>query len=267
MSKKVIFVLVDGLGDTGVYDETNGTTLTPLERAHTPTIDSLCSQGLCGLMDPVAPGLACGSDTAHLSILGYDPRLNYHGRGAFESMGAGLEMQTGDVAFKSNFAVVDENEIVTLRRADRRFEEWGVTLCDYLCGQIEDVEVSVKYATEHRCGVRLRGPGLSGSVSGTDPLKDNLRLKTSTALEDTDEARKTARIVNLVSDYFRSKLSAHPLNIERKAQGFPYTNVVLLRGAGHCAAIESFETRHGLKPFMIAPTAIIAGLGITLGFG
>lgn len=31
--------------------------------------------GVNGLMDPVEPGLACGSDTAHMSIFGYDPRL------------------------------------------------------------------------------------------------------------------------------------------------------------------------------------------------
>jgi hypothetical protein len=51
-------------------------------------------------MDPVEPGLACGSDTAHLSLLGYDPRVYYRGRGAFESMGAGLAMAPGDIAFK-----------------------------------------------------------------------------------------------------------------------------------------------------------------------
>jgi 2,3-bisphosphoglycerate-independent phosphoglycerate mutase len=56
--------------------------------------------GLCGLMDPVEPGLACGSDTAHMSLLGYDPRKYYRGRGAFESIGAGMQMRPGDIAFK-----------------------------------------------------------------------------------------------------------------------------------------------------------------------
>eukprot|EP00475_Leptophrys_vorax_P004817 TRINITY_DN12883_c0_g1_i2.p1 TRINITY_DN12883_c0_g1~~TRINITY_DN12883_c0_g1_i2.p1 ORF type:complete len:454 (-),score=118.01 TRINITY_DN12883_c0_g1_i2:59-1420(-) len=261
--KKVILVLVDGLGDTGHAD----LQATPLQQAVTPTLNKLCGQGFCGLMDPVAPGLACGSDTAHLSIFGYDPRLYYHGRGAFESMGAGLEMSPGDVAFKSNFAVIrNEDDVVTSRRADRRFEDWGISLCEDLCGKIEDVEVTLKYATEHRCGVRLRGPGLSGSVSGTDPLKDNLKLKTSRPLEDSEESRKTARIVNLVSDYLRQRLETHPLIVDRRSKGLTYSNCILLRGAGHCAEIESFESRHGLKPFMIAPTAIIAGLGITLGF-
>lgn len=54
---------------------------TPLELARTPHLDAVCSGGSCGLMDPVEPGLACGSDTAHLSLLGYDPKKWYRGRG------------------------------------------------------------------------------------------------------------------------------------------------------------------------------------------
>ncbi len=83
------------------------------------------------------PGLACGSDTAHLSIFGYDPRKFYRGRGAFESMGAGLSMAPGDIAFKSNFATVDEGTGVVLRRrADRQFEEAGPVLCKALNGEV-----------------------------------------------------------------------------------------------------------------------------------
>ena len=86
-------------------------------------------------MDPVEPGLACGSDTAHLSLFGYDPRKYYRGRGAFESMGAGLDMAPGDIAFKCNFATVDVTSgLVLRRRADRRFEDIGPVLCAALDG-------------------------------------------------------------------------------------------------------------------------------------
>ena len=40
-----------------------------------------------------------------------------------------------------------------------------------------DLVVKAKYATEHRCGIVISGPGLSDEVSGTDPLKDNLPLQ------------------------------------------------------------------------------------------
>jgi 2,3-diphosphopglycerate-independent phosphoglycerate mutase len=94
---RVAFVLVDGIGDVSVPSLVGRT---PLEAACTPRLDAVAAVGVTGLMDPVEPGLACGSDTAHLSLLGYDPRVYYRGRGAFESMGAGLAMAPGDIAFK-----------------------------------------------------------------------------------------------------------------------------------------------------------------------
>lgn len=95
--RRVAFILVDGIGDVSLprfqYK-------TPLQVADTPNLDAIASAGVNGLMDPVEAGLGCGSDTAHLSLLGYDPRIYYRGRGAFESMGAGLAMSPGDIAFK-----------------------------------------------------------------------------------------------------------------------------------------------------------------------
>ena len=98
---------------------------TPLQAAATPWLDAVAAGGLNGLMDPVAPGLACGSDTAHLSLLGYDPQGSARGRGAFEALGAGLDLRPGDVAFKANFATVDDTRLVTQRRADRNFMDDG----------------------------------------------------------------------------------------------------------------------------------------------
>ena len=60
-----------------------------------------------GVHDPVQSGLACGSDTAHMSIFGYDPLKLYGGRGSFESMGSGINMEKGDIAFKSNFSYMN----------------------------------------------------------------------------------------------------------------------------------------------------------------
>lgn len=95
--RRVAFILIDGLGDVSLPQLNY---MTPLQVANTPNLDAIASAGVNGLMDPVEAGLACGSDTAHLSLLGYDPRIYYRGRGAFESMGAGLAMSPGDIAFK-----------------------------------------------------------------------------------------------------------------------------------------------------------------------
>jgi len=109
---------------------------TALESAHIPTMDRLAQNGICGLHDPVQAGLSCGSDTAHMSIFGYNPLNLYNGRGAFEAMGTGIEMLPKyDIAFKCNFAYInDETEIVERRRCDREFSHWGVELCQVLDG-------------------------------------------------------------------------------------------------------------------------------------
>ncbi|CAI5458911.1 unnamed protein product [Closterium sp. Yama58-4] len=282
VTTRVAFVLIDGIGDVAV-PSLGG--LTPLEAAHTPNLDAIAAAGVNGLMDPVEPGLACGSDTAHLSLLGYNPRHHYRGRGAFESMGAGIPMQPGDIAFKSNFAVLDEaSGIVVKRRADRHFEEEGPILCRHLDGLkipgFPDYQVSIKYATEHRCGVVVRGPGLSDKISGTDPLKDGRALGVATPLDGSPEADLTACVVNALSDAIPAELKNHPINAQRAAQGKNVANVVLLRGCGiriegfssrilpHTSTslqVPTFKDRHGMRACMVAPTKIIAGLGLSLG--
>lgn len=265
--KRVAFVLIDGLGDVSLprlgYK-------TPLQAAKLPNLDGIASAGVNGLMDPVEVGLACGSDTAHLSLLGYDPRVYYRGRGAFESMGAGLAMSPGDIAFKSNFATLDEKTgVVTSRRADRHFEEEGPILCAALDGMklpsFPQYEVRVRYATEHRCGVVVKGPNLSGNISGTDPLKDNRLLLKAEALDDSHEARNTAAVINELSKEITKILVSHPVNTKRAAEGKNIANIVLLRGCGIRIEVTPFVEKHGLQPCMVAPTKIIAGLGLSLG--
>lgn len=259
-------MLIDGLGDVSLP---RFGFKTPLQASYVPNLDAIASAGVNGLMDPVEVGLGCGSDTAHLSLLGYNPRVYYRGRGAFESMGAGLAMSPGDIAFKSNFATLDEKTgIVTSRRADRHFEEEGPILCAALdrlkLPSFPQYEVRVRYATEHRCGVVVKGPKLSGNISGTDPLKDNRLLLQAQALDDTDEAKHTAAVVNELSREISKILVSHPLNAKRAAEGKNIANFVLLRGCGIRIEVPSFEKEHGLWPCMVAPTKIIAGLGLSL---
>jgi 2,3-diphosphopglycerate-independent phosphoglycerate mutase len=266
---RVLLLIIDGVGDVSI-PALGGRT--PLQAARTPALDALAAAGLNGQLDAVDPGLACGSDTSHLSLLGYDPRKYYRGRGAFESMGAGLDMAPGDIAFKSNFSTLDAaTGIVTARRADRRFEHVGPVLCAALDGlklpSFPECSVSVRYATEHRCGVVVRGPGLTDAITGTDPLKDNRPLLRAEPLDASPEAARTAAVVNELSDEMRRLLERHPINAERAAAGLNAANVVLLRGCGVRIAVESFEERHGFTaPCLIAPTKIIAGERSTCAF-
>ncbi|KAK4338816.1 hypothetical protein RND71_040278 [Anisodus tanguticus] len=249
--RRVAFVLIDGVGDVSLprfgYK-------TPLQLSKIPNLDAIASAGVNGLMDPVEVGLGCGSDTAHLSLLGYEPRVYYRGRVHLSQLVPHWQCH---------------REILHLRRADRHFEEEGPILCAALDGlklhSFPEYEIRVRYATEHRCGVVVKGPKLSGNISGTDPLKDNRLLLQAKPLDDTDEAKHTAAVVNELSKEISRILLAHPLNAKRAAEGKNVANLVLLRGCGIRIEVAPFEKIHGLWPCMVAPTKIIAGLGLSLG--
>ena len=116
MSYKTILVIADGMADRPIKELG---LKTPLEAATKPNLDRITKNGVCGIMDPIAPGIPPGSDTATLAMLGYDPWKTYSGRGALEAEGSGVKVLSGDVAFRCNFATVNDDLLVLDRRAGR----------------------------------------------------------------------------------------------------------------------------------------------------
>lgn len=84
---KYIVVLGDGMADYPLAELQNRT---PLQAAAIPVIDSLADRGIIGLVKTVPDDMAPGSDTANLSVLGYDPGQYYSGRSSFEAAGMGV---------------------------------------------------------------------------------------------------------------------------------------------------------------------------------
>jgi len=261
LEKKVILVVVDGLGDRVVKDGK-----TTLQLADKPILDELAREGSTGLMSTLGRGIIPGSDTAHLALFGYEPRLYYKGRGPFEALGVGLELKQGDVAFRCNFATVDENLRVIDRRAGRLKDE-GAELAKSLQGMnIEGVEVIFLSSTEHRGVLVLRGDDLSPAVSDTDPHSAGpLPILESKPIENTKEARKTAYILNEVIKRSKAILSSHPLNKQREREGKPPANVILTRGAGVYKKVESLKDKYGFSSCCIAGSALYKGVAKYVG--
>ncbi|MEM2479928.1 MAG: phosphoglycerate mutase, partial [Candidatus Bathyarchaeia archaeon] len=115
-SKKLIYVVIDGMGDLPIGELGNKT---PLEFADTPNMDLLAKNGKLGLMYTVEKGVAPESDVAVISILGYDPYIYHAGRGPLEAYGAGLDFRDGDLALRCNFATLGEGRRIIDRRAGR----------------------------------------------------------------------------------------------------------------------------------------------------
>ncbi len=252
--KNILLIILDGLGDRP-SEELNGKT--PLQAAKKKNFNFLAAQGMVGLLDPIAPGIRPGSDTAHLSILGYDPFSVYTGRGPFEALGLGMDLKPGDIAFRGNFATVNEDMVVLDRRAGR-IEFGQKELAESLNMEIDGVEIFVKEGVEHRVGVVFRGSGLSPHITDVDPHKDNVKVLDSKPL--SENAVKTADVVNKFVRKSYEILKDHPVNRKRLMEGKLPANVVLVRGAGVVPSLENFQKKYGLKAACVVGVPLISGI-------
>lgn len=258
-----LLLIADGLGDRAT-PELGGKT--PLEAAATPAMDRLAAAGETGLLDPIAPGVRGGSDTGHLAILGYDPYECYPGRGPFEALGIGMEVQPGDLAFRCNFSTVDEKLVVTDRRAGR-IDEGTAELAAALDGlQIEDVTCRFKESIAHRAALVLRGPGLGAAVSDVDPHATGEPVWEARSTKPGDAAsEKTARILNTFVRRSYEILREQPVNRRREEAGLPPANIALPRGIGVSPDLAPFDRKYGVSSACIVEVGLVKGLGRYLG--
>ncbi|MHA1937070.1 MAG: 2,3-bisphosphoglycerate-independent phosphoglycerate mutase, partial [Candidatus Thorarchaeota archaeon] len=257
-----VLLILDGLGDRVVKELGDKT---PLQAAKCPTFDKLTADGQTGLLNVIGPGITPGSDAAHLALFGYDPVECYAGRGPLEALGAGLTSRPGDVAFRSNFASVDNEWKVTDRRAGREFtSEEHKVLEDALSGiEIDGVKVHFVTTVEHRGAIVLEGSGLSGKISETDPHETGAKIWKSEALEKG--AEKTAKIVNKLTQMVYDRLKDLDINEARAKRKLPPANIILLRGAGQHMEIPTLKDRYGIKSAVIAGGSLYIGAAKYVG--
>jgi 2,3-bisphosphoglycerate-independent phosphoglycerate mutase len=232
-------------------------------------LDVLAGRGACGLMYPVSPGRAVGSDTGHMAILGYDPFKFYKGRGPFEAKGVGIDVQPGDLAFRCNFSTVD-GRIVTDRRAGRIKEgtdQLAAAVNERFKDGIEGIQVIFKESVEHRAALVLRGEGLDHRITEVDPHKEGVEYPACAPLPeaaDDPNALKTARIVNEFVQGAYEALDPHPVNQARIKASLLPANIALPRGIGTAVHLEPFAHKYGLKGAMIVEVDLVRGLGLYL---
>ena len=246
---KIVLISLDGLGglprpETGVSE---------LETARLPHLDALATRGACGLIRHVAPGITPGSGPGHLGLFGYDPLFYQVGRGVLEALGIEFELRAGDVAARGNFCTVDDRGLITDRRAGRI----GTDLCIRLTDRLREIRIAgaelfVEPVKEHRFVLVLRGGGLSGALSETDPQatgKPPLPVRALNA-----EARSTAEIVNsFVSQARRVLANEAP------------ANMILLRGFDQLPDLPRFPDVFQLRAAAVAAYPMYRGLARLVG--
>ncbi|HTY52425.1 MAG TPA: 2,3-bisphosphoglycerate-independent phosphoglycerate mutase [Methanomicrobiales archaeon] len=260
---KVLLLVLDGISDRPC-PELGGRT--PLEAARTPNLDRMAREGICGIMDPIGPGIRPGSDTAHLAILGYPPERYYTGRGPLEAEGCGIHMEPGMIGFRANFATLGPDGRVTDRRAGR-IHGTG-PLCDAIEAGVRlkrGLRFSFRPGAGHRAAFALRGTGLGACVSSNDPKAEGLEPPAVAALTNEAKDRRTADACNDFLAQARAILADHPLNRGREKEGLPPANAILIRGAGEMGRFEPFADRYHLQGSVIAAATLITGIGRVVG--
>ncbi|HDD33712.1 MAG TPA: 2,3-bisphosphoglycerate-independent phosphoglycerate mutase [Thermofilaceae archaeon] len=277
---KLIYLVIDGVADSISDPQTS------LELAETPSLDRIASLSLCGLMYPIERGVAPESDAAVLSLLGYDPHRYYTGRGPLEALGAGMRIREGyEVAFRANFATVDEESLEIIdRRAGRSLTSSearrlaaaldGMKLSTY------DGYVRVRATIGHRAVVIIgsKSHELSDEVDNTDPAyakvgkisvarpSYEMKLLPCKPLSDRIEAKRTAELVNEFSRRAIRMLSNHPVNIERERRGLLKANAILLRDSGgRLPTVTPMRERFGLMFGAVVEMPVEMGIARLLG--
>ncbi len=277
---KYILLVLDGVADSLRYRPTS------LELANTPGLDQLAKMSVCGGFHPIDRETAPESDAAVFSMLGYDPHSISVGRGLFEALGAGLSIKEGyEVAFRANFATVDP---ATKRIVDRRVgrtlsSEEGRELAKAVDGMelgLYDGYARVVATVGHRAVVIIgsRSHRLSADVSNTDPAygrkgrisialpKYEPYVARCVPLVDSDEARRTAELVNIFTERVVEILDKHPINEERAKRGLLKANAILLRDAeDRYPSIEPIEKLYGKRFGAVAEMPVEKGIARLLG--
>ncbi len=250
---KGVLIVIDGVGDRPCRQLGEKT---PLEAAKKDNLDYLAKAGRLGYIYPVDESFAPESDTAVLSLLGNDTRLA--NRGAFEALGAGLKLEKGDLALRTNFATIDNLKNGSGKIIDRRAGRTLTTReAEVLAGEINKIFLPRKFlfklTIQHRGVLILKG-GFSDNITNTDPaypikgkFQESYNFKFSEPLDDDENSEYTANMVNELIEQSFIKLNEHPINQERRKKGLMPANILLTRdGATEIPKIKKLKKWAGI---------------------
>jgi 2,3-bisphosphoglycerate-independent phosphoglycerate mutase len=242
---------MDGLGGL----RSPGQSGTELEVANSPNLDLLAKESVCGLLDPIYPGITPGSGPAHFALFGYDPIQFNIGRGVLSAAGVEFDLTDKDLAARVNFCTIDQQGNVIDRRAGRIATEINATLCEKIKQQIvvpTGYELFMQPEKEHRAVFVLRGEGLSDAISDTDSQQTGVPPLDPKPL--SPESEKSAALIKHMLDQIGPILAN-----EQPA------NMILLRGFAKHRHYDSLYERFQLKSLAIANYPMYRGIARLVG--
>ena len=255
---KYVVIHGDGMADEPIESLGNKTIL---QAADTPFLDMLSKKSEIGMVHTVPDGMAPGSDTANLSVLGYDPKIYYSGRSPLEALSIGVPMTDTDIALRCNIVTISEEEgvpyeeqtIIDHSSSEISTEDCGILL-EAVRKELENDIFKFYLGTSYRhCTIWH-----NGSVVKLTPPHDVLGQKVGPNLPETESLREMMKKSYEI-------LKNHPLNIERKKKGLNPANSCWFWGAGTKPALSSFEEKTGKKGVMISAVDLLKGIAVGAG--
>lgn len=257
---KYVVILGDGMADYPVK-ELGGKT--PLELAKKPNIDSMAAKGTVGMVRTVPQGMAPGSDTANLSVMGYDPQRYYTGRSPLEAVSVGVPLEDDDITFRVNLVTLSEDEPYDQK-----------TMIDYSSDEIttpEAKQLIQSIAEQFNDETFLFYPGFSyrhilvwkkGKLTfHLTPPHDISDQKITNYLPKGENSEILASFM----EKSQKILKNHPVNIDRQKRGLRPANSLWIWGEGKKTVLPSFSQLHGVKGGVVSAVDLIKGIGISAG--
>ncbi|MFH0791176.1 MAG: alkaline phosphatase family protein [Candidatus Omnitrophota bacterium] len=282
--KKILYIILDGLGDLPLKELKNKT---PLEAAFTPNLDRLAQKGKTGLIYPVGKDIAPESDIAVISLLGYDAHKYYTGRGPLESFAEGLVIHDGNVAFRVNFAtVLEDGKTIKDRRVGRNLTtEEATNLAREINSKVtlSTATFEFKNTIGHRGVLVIRGMHnkLSGWITNTDPAydregvfgvaKEKFESFVAEAVpmpgyENSPEAKEAAILLNEFTEKSHKVLNESLTNKKRVSENKLPANIILSRDAGdHLPQFPQINSLYNLKFGSFVEMPVERGIALLTG--
>ncbi len=255
---KYVLLVGDGMADYPL-DELGGKT--PLDMARTPNMDRIAACRV-GRVKTIPEGMEPGSDTANLSLLGYDPEIYHTGRSPLEAASIGVTLEPEDVAFRLNLVTLDwrpNNDIIMKSHSSGDIStSEAVEIIETLKEGLETPDITLYPGVAYRhLLVWDNGPEDALTIPPHDVLDQDMSQYLKNHSNDP--------IPDLIRHSWEL-LTDHPVNRRRRKQGLHEANSIWLWGQGKAPKMSPFEEKYGLTGSVVCAVDLIKGIGTYAGF-
>lgn len=251
---KYIMIIFDGMADIPCNFENNKT---PLMVSQTPNTDVLQKTSLIGIVKTAPDGLYPGSDICNMGILGYNPKIFYKGRGSIEASSLGIQMNSTDVAYRTNLISTD-GKIMLDSSADHITDSEAYELITYLNENLSTDQYKFFPGVSYRHIMILH----NGSMNVT--LKPPYQF----IGEELEKYMPKGDFSELFSELIIKSyklLDNHTINIKRKKDGKLPANMIWIWAEGMLASFPTFKEKYNKTGSVVAAVDLIKGLGKMTG--